>query len=56
LSNSGSQAELDSIEADIRRDVDERMRVVVTYLDDIPRSDAGKHRFVIGMADGPERS
>ena len=51
-----SQAELDSIEADIRRDVDERMRVVVTYLDDIPRSDAGKHRFVVGMADGPQQS
>ena len=48
-----SQTELDSIEAGIRRDVDKRMRVVVNYVDDIPRSDAGKHRFVIGMVDGP---
>lgn len=50
-----SQAELASIEASLRRDVDQRMRVAVKYLDDIPRTDAGKHRFVIGMADGPER-
>lgn len=44
-----SQAELDSIEANVRRDVDQRMRVVVNYLDDIPRTDAGKYRFVVGL-------
>ena len=50
-----SQAELDSIEANIRRDVDQRMRVVVNYLDEIPRTDAGKHRFVVGLREESEQ-
>jgi phenylacetate-CoA ligase len=40
---------LASLEASIRRDVDARMALNVHYLDDIPRTVSGKHRFVIGL-------
>jgi phenylacetate-CoA ligase len=40
---------LASLEASIRRDVDARMVLKVHYLDDIPRTVSGKHRFVIGL-------
>ncbi|MDP2432886.1 MAG: hypothetical protein Q8O33_12750 [Pseudomonadota bacterium] len=33
----------------LRRDVDAEMCLEVNYLDDIPRSVSGKHRFVIGL-------
>jgi len=33
----------------LRRDVDAGMRLDVNYLDDLPRTAAGKHRFVIGL-------
>ncbi len=35
--------------ANIRREVDEGMVLEVNYLDEIPRSFSGKHRFVIGL-------
>lgn len=40
---------LASLEASIRRDVDALMALKVNYLDDIPRTVSGKHRFVIGL-------
>lgn len=40
---------LASLEARIRRDVDALMVLKVHYLDDIPRTVSGKHRFVIGL-------
>ncbi len=46
-----SSENLASIERHIRADVDEQMRLQVNYLDDIPRTGSGKHRFVIGLAD-----
>ncbi|MGO9445479.1 MAG: phenylacetate--CoA ligase family protein [Thiobacillaceae bacterium] len=33
----------------IRRDIDPDMRLEVNYLNDIPRTTSGKHRFVIGL-------
>jgi phenylacetate-CoA ligase len=36
----------------IRRDVDSEMMLEVNYLDEIPRTVSGKHRFVIGMKQG----
>lgn len=45
---------LASLQASIRRDVDEAMVLEVNYLDDIPRTVSGKHRFVIGMAAVPD--
>lgn len=33
----------------LRREVDAEMRLEVNYLDEIPRTAAGKHRFVIGL-------
>lgn len=45
---------LAEIDTDIRRNVDGQMRFEVNYLDEIPRTVSGKHRFVIGMDD--ERS
>jgi phenylacetate-CoA ligase len=42
-----------SLEASIRRDVDARMVLKVHYLDDIPRTVSGKHRFVIGLGTAP---
>ncbi|KVW93409.1 phenylacetate--CoA ligase family protein [Thiobacillus denitrificans] len=40
---------LASLEASIRRDVDVLTALKVNYLDDIPRTVSGKHRFVIGL-------
>lgn len=40
---------LSSLVADIRRDIDAEMVLDVLYLDEIPRTVSGKHRFVIGM-------
>lgn len=40
---------LASLEASIRRDVDAQMGLEVNYLEEIPRTVSGKHRFVIGM-------
>jgi phenylacetate-CoA ligase len=45
-----SAENLASIERHIRADVDEQMRLQVIYLDDLPRTGSGKHRFVIGLA------
>jgi phenylacetate-CoA ligase len=41
---------LASLQASINRDVDAKILLDVHYLDDIPRTVSGKHRFVIGMA------
>ncbi len=43
---------LQSIEGDIQRDVDQGMRLEVCYLAEIPRTAAGKHRYVIGLPPG----
>ena len=51
-----SAENLASIERRIRADVDGQMRFQVNYLDDIPRTGSGKHRFVIGMADDSSES
>ena len=40
---------LASLEAGIRRDVGAQMALEVSYLDDIPRTASGRHRFVIGI-------
>jgi len=40
---------LKSLIAHLHRDVDAHMVLEVNYLDDIPRTVSGKHRFVIGM-------
>jgi len=40
---------LASLNASIRNDVDAQMELEVTYLDAIPRTVSGKHRFVIGI-------
>lgn len=45
-----SDAALASLQARLHRDVDARMTLEVNYLDEIPRTRSGKHRFVIGMA------
>jgi phenylacetate-CoA ligase len=45
-----SAAMLAALQASIRRDVDEQAVLEVNYLDDIPRTISGKHRFVIGMS------
>ncbi|MDP1645771.1 MAG: hypothetical protein Q8L71_09755 [Thiobacillus sp.] len=52
-SQSLSAETLASLEVRIRRDVDGQMGLEVNYLDDIPQTVSGKHRFVIGMA-GPD--
>jgi phenylacetate-CoA ligase len=49
---------LASLEASIHSDVDTQMALDVHYLDEIPRTVSGKHRFVIGITchgakDGP---
>jgi len=44
---------LASLQASIRREVDAQMVLEVNYLDAIPRTVSGKHRFVIGMAAAP---
>ena len=44
---------LASLDASIRREVDAQMGLEVNYLDDIPRTVSGKHRFVIGMGQQP---
>ena len=44
---------LRSLEASLRRDVDAQMVLEVNYLDAIPRTVSGKHRFVIGLAKNP---
>jgi phenylacetate-CoA ligase len=41
---------LASLAASIREDVDAHMRLEVNYLDAIPRTASGKHRFVISLA------
>ncbi|MDO9224418.1 MAG: hypothetical protein Q8M09_08720 [Pseudomonadota bacterium] len=38
-----------TLQAGIHRDVDAGMTLEIRYLDEIPRTAAGKHRFVIGM-------
>lgn len=38
-----------TLQAGIHRDVDASMILEICYLDEIPRTAAGKHRFVIGM-------
>lgn len=40
------------IAAAVRRDVDPRMAVEIGYVQALPRTAAGKHRFVIGLSDG----
>lgn len=40
---------LSSLRDRLRQEVDAEMRLEVNYLDDIPRTAAGKHRFVIGL-------
>ena len=37
------------LEESMRREVDAAMVLEVNYLDDIPRTSSGKHRFVIGL-------
>jgi len=44
---------LRTLEQCIHREVDPRMALEVRYLEEIPRTAAGKHRFVIGLPDGP---
>ncbi|OGU20273.1 MAG: hypothetical protein A2580_07090 [Hydrogenophilales bacterium RIFOXYD1_FULL_62_11] len=44
------EAALATLQAHLHRDVDARMTLEVNYLDEIPRTRSGKHRFVIGMA------
>ncbi|MDD5390410.1 MAG: hypothetical protein PHD37_13770 [Gallionellaceae bacterium] len=44
-----SAATLSSLRDRLRQEVDAEMRLEVNYLDDIPRTAAGKHRFVIGL-------
>jgi len=44
---------LASLAASLRRDVDAQMVLEVNYLDAIPRTVSGKHRFVIGLAKNP---
>lgn len=44
---------LRSLEASLRRDVDAQMVLEVNYLDAIPRTVSGKHRFVIGLPKNP---
>ena len=44
---------LASLETAIHRDVDAQMVLEVNYLDPIPRTVSGKHRFVMGLARSP---
>ncbi|MDO8892574.1 MAG: hypothetical protein Q7V00_12065 [Sulfurimicrobium sp.] len=44
------EAALAALQARLHRDVDARMTLEVNYLDEIPRTRSGKHRFVIGTA------
>jgi hypothetical protein len=46
---------LATIRTAILRDLDAQMHLQVDYLDAIPRTDSGKHRFVIGLADRDAR-
>jgi phenylacetate-CoA ligase len=41
------------LEESLRREVDEAMMLEVNYLDEIPRTASGKHRFVIGLPSEP---
>ncbi|HQT30654.1 MAG TPA: hypothetical protein PLE48_06365 [Thiobacillus sp.] len=45
-----SDAAVASLQAHLHRDVDARLTLDANYLDEIPRTQSGKHRFVIGMA------
>jgi len=45
---------LASLEASIQREVDAQMMLEVNYLDAIPRTISGKHRFVIGIKTAPD--
>lgn len=47
---------LAALAASIRREVDADMLLEVSYLDAIPRTVSGKHRFVIGMGQGSKLS
>lgn len=47
-----SDAAVASLQAQLHCDVDARMTLDVNYLDEIPRTQSGKHRFVIGMTVG----
>jgi phenylacetate-CoA ligase len=40
---------LAAISASLRRDIDANLLLEVRYLEDIPRTASGKHRFVIGL-------
>ena len=40
---------LTTVRAAIRRDLDQEIRLDVTYLNAIPRTASGKHRFVVGL-------
>jgi phenylacetate-CoA ligase len=51
-----SDAALASLRERIQRDVDAQLELEVNYLDAIPRTRSGKHRFVIGMAATPNDS
>ncbi len=42
-------ADIDALARRIREDIDPGMHLRVRYLDDIPRTLSGKHRFVIGL-------
>jgi len=44
---------LATLRESLRRDVDAAMRLEVNYLDEIPRTASGKHRFVIGLGGNP---
>jgi phenylacetate-CoA ligase len=46
---------LDRIRTRIRRDLGAQMILEVNYLDKIPRTESGKHRFVIGLDDDESR-
>ncbi len=44
----GADAErLGAIESTVRRHLDAEMRVVVTFVDEIPKTGGGKHRFIV---------
>jgi len=43
------EATIDALRSSLRREVDAAMRLDVNYLDAIPRTVSGKHRFVIGL-------
>jgi hypothetical protein len=42
---------VEAMRAAVRDGVDPQMNLEITYLDRIPRTAAGKHRFVVGLGD-----